>query len=446
MDPKQVLGGVLTLTMFLLLGRMIKNDHFDSVKVIQTDASGKQTQSNKVAEINVENRIMKLSGPWMKNEPELTPCWSKLESKKQSKGFITFSLTDGPEFHHSQATVFLMVSSDAFFIVSDQIADAVVVARYLGATLVIPDIQGSNPGEKRKFEEIYNVEKFVENLNAVVKVATDPADVTADKPATLRIPNRPTAAFISEQIEPIYRSTRNVKLVSFFPSLNMKIRGLQKTELDQCFCLGMFGTLELQSDIHDVADQMLERLRTVTDNSGGHFIAIDLRLDMLQQKGCEGAHGTKKCFSALEVGKFLQKIGFNSETVIYVTQSRWHEDLDELKTLFPRTYTKARIMGAFEFMHFFNLLESVIPIEKKDEFLNLENSELEKVIDFYICTHSDVFVPAIPGLFYANVAGQRIASGRTQILVPTRNPTSAASDFLSHYISDKSHLAYSCLC
>ncbi|XP_049933296.1 protein MANNAN SYNTHESIS-RELATED 2-like [Nymphaea colorata] len=314
--------------------------------------------------------------------------------------------------------------------------------------------------------EIYNVEKFVENVNAVVKVATDPADVTADKPATLRIPNRPTAAFISEQIEPIYRSTRNVKLVSFFPSLNMKIRGLQKTELDQCFCLGMFGTLELQSDIHDVADQMLERLRTITDNSGGHFIAIDLRLDMLQQKGCEGAHGTKKCFSALEVGNFLQKIGFNSETVIYVTQSRWHEDLDELKTLFPRTYTKVEHLSAsrtslllhvtkwsgsfasvLEFRGFGTFFrESVISIEKKDEFLNLENSELEKVIDFYICTHSDVFVPAIPGLFYANVAGQRIASGRTQILVPTRNPTSGASDFLSHYISDKSHLAYSCLC
>ncbi|CAN6458904.1 unnamed protein product [Victoria cruziana] len=410
-DPKQVLGGVLTLTMFLLLARMIKHDHFDSDEVIQNDASGKQAQSNKVAKIDVENSIMKTSGPWMKNEPELTPCWSRLESKKQSKGFVTFSLTNGPEFHHSQ------------------IADAVVVARYLGATLVIPDIQGSNLGDKRKFEEIYNVEKFVENLNAVVKVATDPADITADKPATLRIPDRPTAAFISEQIEPIYRSTRNVKLVSFFPSLNMKIRGLQKTELDSCFCRGMFGTLELQSDVRDVADKMLHRLRT-TDGSGRHFIAVDLRLDMLQQKGCEAAHGRRKCFSALEVGNFLQKIGFNRETVIYITHSRWHEDLDELKSLFPETYTK----------------ESVIPTEEKDEFLNLENSELEKAIDFYICTHSDIFVPAIPGLFYANVAGQRIASGRTQILVPSRKPTSAASDFLSHYVSDKSHLAYSCLC
>lgn len=30
-----------------------------------------------------------------------------------------------------------------------QVADAVVIARYLGATLVLPDIRGSNPGDKR---------------------------------------------------------------------------------------------------------------------------------------------------------------------------------------------------------------------------------------------------------------------------------------------------------
>jgi hypothetical protein len=30
-----------------------------------------------------------------------------------------------------------------------QIADAVLVARSLGATLVIPDIRGSQPGDKR---------------------------------------------------------------------------------------------------------------------------------------------------------------------------------------------------------------------------------------------------------------------------------------------------------
>lgn len=32
-DPRQVLAGVLTVTMFVMLGHMIKREHFDSVQV-----------------------------------------------------------------------------------------------------------------------------------------------------------------------------------------------------------------------------------------------------------------------------------------------------------------------------------------------------------------------------------------------------------------------------
>lgn len=89
-----------------------------------------------------------------------------------------------------------------------------------------------------------------------------------------------------------------------------------------------------------------------------------------------------------------------------------------------------------------------MPVDKRAEFLNSETSEFEKVIDFYISSESDVFVPAISGLFYANVAGRRIASGRSQILVPADITDSSASseDFISHYVSKKNHFAYSCFC
>lgn len=94
------------------------------------------------------------------------------------------------------------------------------------------------------------------------------------------------------------------------------------------------------------------------------------------------------------------------------------------------------------------LQESIMPIDKKAKFLDSESSELEKVIDFYMCSESDVFVPAISGLFYANVAGKRIASGKTQILVPADIPGSSAAstDYISHYVSKKNHFAYSCFC
>jgi len=85
--------------------------------------------------------------------------------------------------------------------------------------------------------------------------------------------------------------------------------------------------------------------------------------------------------------------------------------------------------------------EAIMPADKKRKFLD---SELEKVIDFYVSAESDVFVPAISGLFYANVVGKRIGSGKTRILVPASS--ASASNFLSPYVSNKNHFAYSCYC
>lgn len=90
-----------------------------------------------------------------------------------------------------------------------------------------------------------------------------------------------------------------------------------------------------------------------------------------------------------------------------------------------------------------------MPADQKAKFLNSDASEFEMVIDFYISSQSDVFVPAISGLFYANVAGKRIALGNTQILVPANTPSGSSisvADFISHYVSKKNHLAYSCFC
>ncbi|KAJ6983753.1 hypothetical protein NC653_026535 [Populus alba x Populus x berolinensis] len=201
---------------------------------------------------------------------------------------------------------------------------------------------------------------------------------------------------------------------------------------DPVACLAMFGTLELQPEVNEVVDSMIERLRTLSRKSDGRFIAVDLRVEILDKKGCHGssATGTKSCFNAQEIAIFLRKIGFGKDTTIYLTQPRWDESLDVLKDIFPKTYTK----------------ESILPADKKAKFLESEDSEFEKVIDFYMCSQSDVFVPAISGLFYANVAGKRIASGKTQILVPADIPgtSSSVTNHFSPYISKKNHLAHSC--
>ncbi|KAH0659054.1 hypothetical protein KY285_027603 [Solanum tuberosum] len=432
-DPRQIVAGVLTVTMFVMLGNMITRDHFYPVDSdISIHSTSKQSLGN---------------GPWMKGGESLKPCWTKPvpQEADQSEGFVTFSLTNGPEYHVSQ------------------IADAVIVARYLRATLVIPDIRGSKPGDKRNFEDIYDVEHFVRSLDGVVKVATtQPAEVSARNLAVVKVPNRVSEDYIAENIEPVFTSKGNIRLATYFPSVNMK-KTKEKSNIDSIACMSMFGTLELQPEINEVVESMVERLRTLSAKSKGQFIAVDLRVDILEKKSCQGDSSLKSkiCYGPEEIGMFLRKVGFNKDTTLYLTQSRWDSSLDALKDLFPKTYTKeVKESVCFHVspcvLLLFVLLtppktqlqESIMPIDKKAKFLDSESSELEKVIDFYMCSESDVFVPAISGLFYANVAGKRIASGKTQILVPADIPGSSAAltDYISHDVSKKNHFAYSCFC
>ncbi|KAL7162863.1 hypothetical protein ACSBR2_043188 [Camellia fascicularis] len=414
-DPRQVLAGFLTITMFVMLGNMIKRDHFDSPKTNHSEEPRENYDNVKFTEHTTVTHARASNGPWKEDGLDLKPCWTKpgLEEATQTDGFVTFSLTNGPEYHVSQ------------------IADAVVVARYLGATLVLPDIRGSKPGDKMNFGDIYDVERFVKSLHGVVRVAKNqPAEISSRNLAVVKVPNRVTQSHIAEHIEPIFSTKGNLRLATYFPSVNMR-KTDQKGKIDSVACLAMFGTLELQPEVHEVVDSIIERLRTLSRKSDGRFIAVDLRVEMLEKKGCQGSSGTKSCYSPEEIALFLRKMGFDKDATIYLTQSRWDSSLDTLKDFFPKTYTK----------------EGIMPVDKKDKFLDSDTTEFEKVIDFYICSQSDVFVPAISGLFYANVAGKRIASGRTQILVPANvHGSASASDFISPYVSKKNHLAYSCFC
>ncbi|MCL7047540.1 hypothetical protein MKW94_019916 [Papaver nudicaule] len=412
-DPRQVLGGILTFTMFAMLGNMVKRDHFDNpiisqVRITEFEAAVEfeKPEVTEQSKISVSSK-----GPWLEMGNELRQCWTRPDSIEHSKGFITFSLTNGPEYHVSQ------------------IADAVAIARYLGAKLVLPDIRGSKIGDARDFGEIYDVEKFVESLNGVVKVVKEkPSEIS--RFAVIRVPNMVTQDFIAENIKPLFKAKGNIRLATYFPSVDMK-KKKERNELDSVSCLAMFGSLELQPEVREVVDSMVDKLRTLSRKSEGQFIAVDLRMEILEKTNCQGLSGEKSCFYPQDIGMFLRKIGFNADTTIYVTQRKWHKSLDGLKEIFPRTYTK----------------DSIIPAEKKTKFLTSESLELEKAIDFHICSESDVFVPSISGLFYANVAGKRIASGKTQILVPTERDTSSpTTNFISSYISKKDHFVHSCYC
>ena len=120
----------------------------------------------------------------------------------------------------------------------------------------------------------------------MVKVAKDqPSEISTRNIAVVKVPNRVTEDYIVEHVEPVYKQKGNIRLVTYFPSVNMR-KSVKTSSTSSVACLAMFGSLQLQPEIQEVVDSMVERLRTLSRKSDGQFIAVDLRVDMLEKKGC----------------------------------------------------------------------------------------------------------------------------------------------------------------
>ncbi|KAI3447346.1 hypothetical protein Pfo_004011 [Paulownia fortunei] len=414
-DLRHVMAAFLTFSMFVMLGNMIKRDHIDPLLEPLPVSPNVQYDALKVSKPGMVKLTEISYGPWKDKNEHTKPCWKKpsLRKEQSNYGYIFFSLTHGPEFHAAQ------------------IANAVAVARHLGATLAIPDIRGTKLGEKRHFGEIYDVNRFMTSLNGVVQVDKNPpAGLSNGRLPIVRVPNRVSKDFIASNIEPIFQSKRNLKIVTYFNSSTMN-KGKEDKLSDAYQCLAMFESLKLQAELQELVDSMVGTLRSLSHKMRGRFVAVDLRVEMLEKKSRQETDAASKwCYNAEEIGKFLKKIGFHTDTTIYLTQTGWNSSLNALRNVFPNTFTK----------------DAIIPANEKAKFMDSESHEYEKFIDFYMCTLGDVFVPAFPSRFYATIVGKRIAYGNTQIFIPAKSTSASATEYTSPYIAKKSHFAYSCFC
>ncbi|CAN4103758.1 unnamed protein product [Withania somnifera] len=275
------------------------------------------------------------------------------------------------------------------------------------------------------------------SLGGTVKVAKDPP-IEASKVniTNMRVPFMVTKDFIESKIQPMFKVKGNLMLsTDLSPSPMTKTKEIIKKDnvkMDPYACLAIFGSLEVQQELNQLVNSMIGTLRSLSYKTNGQFVAVDLKLESLGNF-CKGnVIKTKNCFDPKEIGEFLKKIGYQRHTTIYLTQSGWRSSLDDFRKIFPNTFTK----------------DAIIPAYEKSKYQTTKSSEFERVIDFQICTQADVFVPTISNLFYTNVVAKRIASGKTEVLDPTQkaSASSVPDNYVSPYISKKSHWAYSCFC
>ncbi|CAI9099289.1 OLC1v1036077C1 [Oldenlandia corymbosa var. corymbosa] len=441
---RQVVAAFLTMSMFLMLGNMIKREHIDPLLMPVNAPQVSLGFQHNVFNVKVAHLTTGSSTDAMR------PCWKKFsalkaQQREQSEGYVHFSLTNGPEYHVLQ------------------IANAIFIAKHLRAKLVLPDIQGTKGGEKRAFGEIYDTKKFITSLDEIIEVVNQDHSTTFDEEEhkekdidIVKIPKRVTTEFINSKIEPIFRKKKQVRLMtstSQYPSLTFR-RAYERSDhfTNPYACLAIFGSLKLKPELEELVEMMVRTLQFLSlKSSGGQFVAVDLRVEELEKnkmmmmscKKNDTSGATNKqssCFGAKEIGQWMKKIGFGKDATIYITQTGWHKSLQPFREYYPNIFTK----------------DSLMPLDMRARYLNSNNFQYDKYIDFYLSVKSNVFVPTSSNLFYASVSGLRIASGNTQIIAPpgrrsissSSSPLSSEADmnYLSPYVLNKTHIAYSCLC
>ncbi|XP_076928413.1 O-fucosyltransferase 29-like [Bidens hawaiensis] len=316
------------------------------------------------------------------------------------------------------------------------ITDAVVVARILNATLVIPELDHhSYWKDNSDFGNIFDVDWFISNLAKdvpIVKRVPDKFMRSLEKPPyTMRVPRKSEPQFYIDEVLPILLKIRVVQLTKF----DYRLANDLDEELQRLRCRANYHALRFTKPIHNLGQKIVMEMRKMAPR----FIAIHLRFepDMLAFSGCYYGGGDKernelgeirkrwatlpetspdgerkrgKCpLTPHEVGLMLRALGFENNTYLYVASGEIYggeETLKPLRELFPNFYTKEMLAS--------EELEPFLPYSSR-----------LAAIDYIVCDESDVFVTNNNGNMAKILAGRRRYMGHKRTIRPNAKKLNA---------------------
>lgn len=308
------------------------------------------------------------------------------------------------------------------------IIDAVVAARILNATLVIPKLdQKSFWKDESDFAEIFDVESFISSLSNDVKIIQQVPDMNGKPllPYKMRIPRKCTPKCYENRVLPALLKKHVVQLTKF----DYRVSNRLETDLQKLRCRVNYHALQFTDPILKMGEMLIQRMRA----KSGRFIALHLRFepDMLAFSGCyygggdiekrelgeirkrwknlhasnpdrERRHG--KCpLTPEEVGLMLRALGFGKDVHLYVASGDVYggeETLAPLKALFPNFHSKETVASKKELAPF------------------LPYSSRMAALDFIVCDGSDVFVTNNNGNMARMLAGRRRYFGHKRTIRP----------------------------
>ncbi|XP_054798184.1 O-fucosyltransferase 16 [Prosopis cineraria] len=308
------------------------------------------------------------------------------------------------------------------------ITDAVVAARILNATLVVPKLdQKSYWKDSSNFSQIFDVNWFISYLKNDVKIIKQLPRRGGKTltPYTMRVPRKCNERCYINRIVPVLLKKRAVQLTKFDYRLSNRL----STDYQKLRCRVNYHALRFTDPITAMGKKLVNRMR----RRSKHYIALHLRFepDMLAFSGCNYGGGEKeqkelgairrrwktlhrnnpdkarrqgRCpLTPEEVGLMLRALGYGADVHIYVASGEVYggeETLASLKALFPNFHTK----------------ETIATKEELEPFSSF--SSRMAALDFIVCDESDVFVTNNNGNMAKILAGRRRYFGHKPTIRP----------------------------
>ncbi|XP_076932167.1 O-fucosyltransferase 16-like [Bidens hawaiensis] len=308
------------------------------------------------------------------------------------------------------------------------ITDAVVAARILNATLVVPKLdQKSFWKDSSTFSEIFDVDWFISYLSKDVRVIKELPHKGGKSlvPYNMRVPRKCNERCYQIRVLPVLLKKRAIQLSKFDYRLSNKL----DTDFQKLRCRVNYHALKFTDPINEMGQTLVNRMRKM----GKHYVALHLRFepDMLAFSGCYYGGGEKekkelgkirkrwktlhshnpdkerrqgRCpLTPEEVGLMLRALGYNKDVHIYVASGEVYggdDTLAPLRALFLNIHSK----------------DTIATKEELEPFSGF--SSRMAALDFIVCDESDMFVTNNNGNMAKILAGRRRYFGHKPTIRP----------------------------
>ncbi|XP_009602874.1 protein PECTIC ARABINOGALACTAN SYNTHESIS-RELATED-like [Nicotiana tabacum] len=321
------------------------------------------------------------------------------------------------------------------------ICNAVAVAKIMNATLILPVLkQDQIWKDQTKFEDIFDVDHFINYLKDDVRIVRDIPEWFTDKSelfTSIRrtVKNIPKYASADFYIDNVLLRIKEKKIMSLKPFVDRLGYDNVPPEINRLRCRVNYHALKFLPEIEQMADQLVSRMRNRTGSSNP-FMALHLRFEkgMVGLSFCDfvGTRSEKALMAAYrkkewprrfkdgahlwalalqkrkegrcplepgEVAVLLRAMGYPKETQIYVASGQVYggqNRMAPLRNMFPNLVTKEELATKPELDGFRKHVTSLA------------------ALDFLVCLKSDVFVMTHGGNFAKLIIGYRRYMGHRQ--------------------------------